>query len=344
MRVLVTGGAGFVGSHLCDALVGRGDAVVCVDDLSTGRLSNVAHLTSSAGFEFIEADVSAGIEVSGPFDAVACFASPASPKDYIARPLHTLAAGSKGTENALRIAQARQARFVLASSSEVYGDPAVHPQPEDYWGNVNPVGPRSVYDEAKRFAEALTATYAQVRQVNTGIIRIFNTYGPRMNATDGRVVTNFIGQAISGCPLTVYGNGQQTRSFCFIDDLVRGILAMLGSQVPGPLNLGTQEEITVNDLAALIIRLTGSDSPIERRPLPVDDPSRRRPVLTRAAELLGWAPRIRAEEGLTRTIEWFRSRPDEVSAAIAATGATATGKDATGKDATGKDATLQTAP
>jgi dTDP-glucose 4,6-dehydratase len=318
MRVLVTGGAGFIGSHLCDALIGRGDAVVCVDDLSTGRLGNIEHLTAEPGFDFIEADVSAGLDVGGGVDAVAHFASPASPRDYIARPLQTLAAGSRGTENAVRIAHAHRARFVLASSSEVYGDPATHPQPEDYWGNVNPVGPRSVYDEAKRFAEALTATYGQELSANTGIIRIFNTYGPRMKATDGRVVTNFIGQALSGLPVTVYGSGRQTRSFCFIDDLVRGVLLMLDSREHGPLNLGTQEEISVSELARLIIRLTGSDSQIVRRPLPVDDPARRRPVLTRAAELLGWAPHIPAQQGLTRTIGWFQSRPDEVNAAVAA--------------------------
>src|SRR5262245_49217808 len=288
MRVLVTGGAGFLGSHLCDALMARADAIVCVDDLSTGRAENVRHLIGRPGFEFATADVSEGLDVPGPFAAVAHLASPASPPAYLQRPIETLAAGSKGTEGALRLAERERARFVLASTSEVYGDPQVHPQPEDYWGNVNPVGPRSVYDEAKRFAEALTTAYRTARGVDTGIVRIFNTYGPRMSAGDGRIVTNFISQALTGQPLPIYGDGSQTHRFCYVDDLVRGILAMLCSAEPGPVNLGNPEEFTVAEFAQLVLKITGSDSVIEYRPLPADDPVRRRPVITRAQQSLGW--------------------------------------------------------
>ncbi|HEX9064886.1 MAG TPA: UDP-glucuronic acid decarboxylase family protein [Streptosporangiaceae bacterium] len=307
MRVLVTGGAGFVGSHLSEALLARGDSVICADDLSSGSLSNIDRLAGGCDFEFVHADVSAEFTVPGPVDVVAHLASPASPPDYLARPLETLAVGSRGTENALRIAHQNHARFILASTSEVYGDPAVHPQPEEYWGNVNPVGPRSVYDEAKRFAEALTVAYGQVNSVNTGIIRIFNTYGPRMRGTDGRVVTTFISQALAGEPLTVFGDGSQTRSFCYIDDLVRGILLMIDGRVPGPVNLGNPQEMSVASLAARILQLTGSSSPVVSRPLPTDDPVRRRPAIGLARDLLGWAPRIGVEDGLGRTIEWFRS-------------------------------------
>src|SRR5580693_8253069 len=267
MRVVVTGGAGFLGSHLCDAILARGDSAVCVDNLATGRPDNIAHLMGQPGFTFVEADVSSALDVPGPVDVVAHLASPASPPDYLRLPLETLAAGSHGTENALRLAQRQGARFVLASTSEVYGDPAVHPQTEDYWGNVNPVGPRSVYDEAKRFAEALTRAYRDTNGVNAGIIRIFNTYGPRMNAQDGRIVTNFITQALNGDPLTIYGDGSQTRSFCYVDDLIRGIVSMIDCTERGPVNLGNPEEFTVAE----------------------------------------WA-----ELGLLRTVEWFRSRPDEV--------------------------------
>jgi dTDP-glucose 4,6-dehydratase len=314
MRILITGGAGFVGSHLCDALVARGDAVVCADDLSSGRMCNIEHLIGHPDFEFTETDVSAGLGIQGRLDAVAHLASPASPPQYLARPLQTLAAGSRGTENALRLAQRHRARFVLASTSEVYGDPAVHPQPEDYWGNVNPVGPRSVYDEAKRFAEALTAAYGRERGLNYGIVRIFNTYGPRMSGDDGRVVSNFITQALNGRPLTIYGDGSQTRSFCYVDDLVRGIVLMIDSRVPGPVNLGNPEEMPVADLAALILRLTASPSQREYRPLPADDPARRRPVICHARNMLGWTPRIAARDGLLRTVEWFQSRHAEVVA------------------------------
>jgi dTDP-glucose 4,6-dehydratase len=315
MRVLVTGGAGFIGSHVCDALVARGDTVLCLDNLSTGRFSNIAHLTGRPGFEFAEADVASGIDFPGSFDAVAHLASPASPPEYQRRPLETLAVGSRGTEHALSVALRDCARFVLASTSEVYGDPAVHPQPDDYWGNVNPIGPRSVYDEAKRFAEALTAAYVRELGVNAGIIRIFNTYGPRMKACDGRVVTNLITQALNGEPLTIYGDGAQTRSFCYVDDLVRGLILMIDSAEFGPLNLGNPEEFSVAEFADLVLSATGSASTVEYRPLPADDPARRCPVITRAKEVLGWRPLVRTEEGVRRTIEWFRSVPAEVRAA-----------------------------
>jgi dTDP-glucose 4,6-dehydratase len=318
MRVLVTGGAGFIGSHLCDALIARGDQVLCLDNLSTGRFSNIAHLLGRPGFEFAEADAAAGIDCPGSVDAVAHLASPASPPEYQCRPLETLAAGSRGTEHALRLALRDHARFVLASTSEIYGDPVVHPQPEDYWGNVNPIGPRSVYDEAKRFAEALTAAHVRELGVNAGIIRIFNTYGPRMKARDGRVVTNLITQALNGEPLTIYGDGAQTRSFCYVDDLVRGLVMMIDSTDPGPVNLGNPEEFTVAEFAQLVLCATGSASPMEFRPLPADDPTRRCPVISRARDVLGWRPRIRAQEGVRRTVEWFRSVPAEVRAAAAA--------------------------
>jgi dTDP-glucose 4,6-dehydratase len=296
----------------------RGDSAVCVDNLATGRPDNVAHLMGQPGFTFVEADVSSALDVPGPVDAVAHLASPASPPDYLRLPLETLAVGSHGTENALRLARRHGARFVLASTSEVYGDPAVHPQTEDYWGNVNPVGPRSVYDEAKRFAEALTRAYRETHGVNAGIIRIFNTYGPRMSARDGRIVTNFITQALNGDPLTIYGDGSQTRSFCYVDDLIRGIVSMIDSGEKGPVNLGNPEEFTVADFAQLVLRVTGSGSPVEHLPLPVDDPTRRCPVITRASQVLGWQPQIRVEDGVRRTVEWFRSRPEEVRLASAA--------------------------
>jgi len=318
MRIVITGGAGFLGSHLCEALIDRGDAVVCVDRLSTGRLANLTHLLDHPAFEFIMSDVAERIEVAGAVDAVAHLASPASPPDYLMLPLETLAVGSQGTQNALRIAHCHRARFVLASTSEVYGDPAVHPQPEEYWGNVNSIGPRSVYDEAKRFAEALTAAYRRTLGTDTGIIRIFNTYGPRMRANDGRVVSNFITQALNGSPLTIYGAGQQTRSLCYVDDLIRGIVAMIDSAEPGPVNLGNPEELTVAQIAALVLRITGSSSGTEYRPLPDNDPARRCPVITRAHQILGWRPTVLAEEGVSRTVEWFRSQPAEVAAAAEA--------------------------
>jgi nucleoside-diphosphate-sugar epimerase len=311
MRVAVTGGAGFIGSHICDALIGLGDQVVCLDNLATGRAGNVAHLLAHPGFEFRETDVTAGLDVDGTVDAVAHFASPASPPDYLRLPVETLTAGSRGTENALRLAELNGARFVLASTSEVYGDPAVHPQDEGYWGHVNPIGPRSVYDEAKRFAEALSMAYARYRDVNVGILRIFNTYGPRMSVNDGRVVTNFIAQALRGESLTIYGDGQQTRSFCYVDDLIRGIVAMIHSPELGPVNLGNPEELTVIELAALVLEVTGSSSAIEFRPLPVDDPTRRRPVIDRAVAMLGWKPEVPVAEGIRRTAAWLRDNPED---------------------------------
>jgi dTDP-glucose 4,6-dehydratase len=317
MRVIVTGGSGFVGSHLCEALLRRGDEVVCVDDLSTGRQNNIMPFLDLPDFAFVRADVSKALEVPGRVDAVAHLASPASPADYHSRPLETLAVGSRGTENALRLASASDARFVLASTSEVYGDPLVHPQAEDYWGNVNPVGPRSVYDEAKRFAEALSMAYRRSYDVNAGVIRIFNTYGPRMRRRDGRVVSNFITQALHGEPLTIYGDGTQTRSFCYVDDLVRGIVAMIDSDEPGPVNLGNPAERTVSELAELVLRITGSTSTVEYRPLPVDDPTRRRPDIARAWRVLGWRPEISIEEGLGRTVASFTSRPRETTGASA---------------------------
>lgn len=311
MRALITGGAGFLGSHLCDALLLRGDSVVCVDDLSTGRLANLRHIRDHPGVTFVECDVTRGIEVTGPVDAVAHLASPASPPDYLRRPLETLAAGSRGTEQAITLAQRHGARFVLASTSEIYGSPTTHPQTEEYWGNVNPIGPRSVYDESKRYAEALTAAYARTHGVNTGIVRIFNTYGPRMRSDDGRVITNFITQALTGRPLTVYGDGSQTRSFCYVDDLVAGLVAMIDASEPGPVNLGNPEEYSVAELARLVLCMTGADVPIVRRPLPQDDPPQRRPVIERAARALGWQPVTGLKEGVRRTIDWFMARPEE---------------------------------
>jgi nucleoside-diphosphate-sugar epimerase len=313
MRVVVTGGAGFLGSHLCEALVRRGDAVVCLDDLSTGRLENIEHLRQ-AGCEFVRTDVTRPIDLTGEVDAVAHLASPASPPDYLRRPLETLAVGSRGTENALRLARQHDARFVLASTSEVYGDPLVHPQHEDYWGNVNPIGPRSVYDEAKRFAEAVTTAYRGL-SVNTGIVRIFNTYGPRMRPCDGRVVSSFIVQALCGEPLTIYGSGNQTRSFCYVDDLVRGLVAMIDSAEAGPLNIGNPQERTVRELAELVLSVTGSSSAIEFFPLPQDDPTRRRPAIAQVQSALGWTPEVPIEEGLRRTVQWFAAHPDAVAAA-----------------------------
>ena len=305
MRVLVTGGAGFLGSHLVDLLVARGDSVVCLDDLSTGTRSNFDHLNSSARFSFIEGSVLAKFDIDGPFDGVVHLASPASPADYLARPIFTLRTGSEGTRNALEFAHAKAARFILASTSEVYGDPLVHPQTEDYWGNVNPVGPRSVYDEAKRYGEALTTAYHTSRGTDTGIVRIFNTYGPRMRPDDGRVVSSFVDQALRLEPLTVNGDGSQTRSLCYVDDLVRGLAAMLDSGEPGPINLGNPTEVSVREIARLIRDLVSSSSPIELHPLPQDDPTRRRPDITKARELLGWSPQVSLRAGIARTIKWY---------------------------------------
>lgn len=305
MRVLVTGGAGFLGSHLADALLTRGDTVVVLDDMSTGQPANLA--PARPGLEVVRADVRHPLHLPGPFDAVAHLASPASPPDYLGRPVFTLTTGALGTQQVLEFAARKHARVVLASTSEVYGDPAVHPQREDYWGNVNPIGPRAVYDEAKRYAEALTTAFGDSRGVDTGIVRIFNTYGPRLRPSDGRVVSTFIAQALHGHPLTVYGDGNQTRSLCYVDDLVRGLLAMLDARGErGPVNLGNPVEMTVLELAELVLALTDSRSELVWRPLPADDPVRRRPDISRAAARLGWRPRVPVRVGLERTIDWQR--------------------------------------
>ncbi len=304
-RVVVLGGSGFLGSHLCDHLLARGDEVVCVDDFSTGRRANVAHLADHAGFSLVEADISAGIPVDGPVSGVFNLASPASPPDYLALPLETLAVGSEGTRRGLELAHRHDARFLMASTSEVYGDPDAHPQAESYWGNVNPVGPRSVYDEAKRFSEALTMAHHRTLGTDTAIVRIFNTYGPRLRPDDGRVVSNFLLQAMQGEPLTVYGDGSQTRSLCYVADEVRGLLALFDSQLTGPVNIGNPDEYTVIELARTIIDLLGSSSTIEHRPLPTDDPTRRRPDITVARAELGWEPTTSLEDGLAATAAYL---------------------------------------
>ncbi|MFN8156688.1 MAG: UDP-glucuronic acid decarboxylase family protein [Candidatus Nanopelagicales bacterium] len=306
-RVLVTGGAGFLGSHLCEHLLARGDSVVCLDNFATGARENVEPFLADPRFELVDIDVVERVHVVGDVDAVLHFASPASPIDYLRLPIETLLVGSRGTVNALDLARDKGARFLLASTSEVYGDPRVHPQPETYWGHVNPVGPRGVYDEAKRFAEAMTMAYRRTYGVDTAIVRIFNTYGPRMRPHDGRAIPEFIGQALAGRPLTVAGDGAQTRSVCYVDDLVEGILALLDSGHPGPMNIGNPAELPVLDLARTIIELTGSSSEIVFVPRPEDDPQVRRPDVTLAERELSWKPRVPLEEGLTRTIDWFRA-------------------------------------
>ncbi|MDA8355433.1 MAG: SDR family oxidoreductase [Actinomycetota bacterium] len=306
-RVVVAGGAGFLGSHLCDAFVERGDEVVCIDDYSTGRLANIAHLQGSPRFTSIEADVSQAVPVQGPVDAVCHLASPASPPAYLQRPMETLAVGSEGTRRLLELADRCGARFLLASTSEVYGDPDVHPQVEEYRGNVDPVGPRSVYDEAKRFAEAITMASHRARGTDVAIARIFNTYGPRLAPGDGRVVSNFVVQALAGEPLTVYGDGSQTRSLCYVADEVRGLCALLDSEVTGPVNIGNPDERTVLELAQLVIEATGSSSTIAFGPLPEHDPVRRCPDISLAREQLGWEPSTPLAAGLERTIEYFRT-------------------------------------
>jgi dTDP-glucose 4,6-dehydratase len=306
-RAVVTGGAGFLGSHLCRALLDRGWAVVAVDNLTTGRTSNVAALSDHPAFTLVEHDVSRPFEIDGPLDAVLHFASPASPPDYLARPIETMDVGSTGTRCTLDLARAKSARYLLASTSEVYGDPLVHPQPETYWGNVNPVGPRSVYDESKRFAEALATAYRTTYGLDVKIVRIFNTYGPHLRPGDGRAIPNFIAQTLAGVPLTVHGNGLQTRSFCYVDDEVRGLLALLDSDWSGgPVNIGNPEEHTILDVAELVVKLTGSRSPVIFAPLPQDDPTRRRPDITLAQRVLGWHPEVELTDGLARTVDWFR--------------------------------------
>jgi len=318
--VVITGGAGFVGSHLCEKFLSLGHTVCCVDNLVTGKRENVRHLEEDRNFQFVLHDVSRYIDVPGPVDAILHLASPASPVDYLQLPIQTLKVGALGTHNALGLAKAKRARFLLASTSEVYGDPLVNPQPESYWGNVNPVGPRGVYDEAKRFAEAMTLAYHRYHGIDVRIARIFNTYGPRMRPQDGRVVSNFIVQALKGESLTVYGDGTQTRSFCYVSDLVEGLARLAVAEpgraesdgpsgldsVHGPINLGNPVELTVAGIAQVILRLTGSSSRIQHMPLPVDDPKMRRPDIGRAQSLLGWIPQVSLEEGLRHTIQYFR--------------------------------------
>ena len=331
MRILVTGGAGFLGSHLCEALIEQSHTVVCMDNLVTGRVENVAHLLGNERFSFVKYNVCDYLHIEGPLDAILHFASPASPQDYLELPIATLKVGALGTHKVLGLAKAKGARLLLASTSEVYGDPLVNPQPESYWGNVNPISPRGVYDEAKRFAEALTMAYHRYHGVDTRIVRIFNTFGPRMRPHDGRVVSNFIVQALQGKPLSVFGDGKQTRSFCYVDDLVRGILALLmiesdrtveertdrkflharkddedSDSIHNPVNIGNPRELTVLEIAKLVIELTGSSSQITYHPLPADDPKVRRPDIQRARTLLKWEPHVLLEDALQRTIEYFR--------------------------------------
>jgi dTDP-glucose 4,6-dehydratase len=306
VRVLVTGGAGFLGSHLCDFLLGHGCHVICMDNLLTGTLDNISHIQDPR-FIFVEYDVTNFISIKGELDYVLHFASPASPIDYLELPIQTLKVGSLGTYRALGLAKARGARFLLASTSEVYGDPLVHPQREDYWGNVNPVGPRGVYDEAKRFAEAITMAYHRFHQVDSRIVRIFNTYGSRMRLTDGRAIPTFIRQALRGEPLTIYGDGSQTRSFTYVSDLIEGIWRLMHAPVNDPVNIGNPREMTLVELAKHVLRATGSKSEMVFRPLPTDDPKVRQPDIGKAKRLLGWTPVVELEEGLARTVEWCRS-------------------------------------
>jgi dTDP-glucose 4,6-dehydratase len=308
MRVLVTGAAGFIGSHLCEYLLGRGCEVVAMDNFITGSADNLADVRDRRGLTFVEHNVTQHIDVDGPLDWVLHFASPASPLDYLELPIQTLKVGALGTHNALGLSRAKQARFLLASTSEVYGDPLVHPQREDYWGNVNPVGPRGVYDEAKRFAEAMTMAYHRVHRIDTRIVRIFNTYGPRMRLNDGRAIPAFVTQALRNEPLTVFGDGSQTRSFQYISDLVDGVWRLLERGTSEPINIGNPHEMTLLELAKRILRLTESRSEIVFRPLPVDDPKVRQPDIARARARLGWEPRVDTDEGLKLTVEWFKKK------------------------------------
>jgi len=304
----VTGGAGFLGSHLCDHLVSKGYRVICIDNLDTGSLQNVEHLRGDE-FLFINQDVTLHLDIPEPVDVVFHLAALASPIDYLRMPLHSLKVGSYGTHNALGLAKFKRARFLLASTSEVYGDPQVHPQPETYWGNVNPIGPRGVYDEAKRYSEAMAVAYHTQQGVDTSIARIFNTYGPRMRPSDGRAVPTFVRQALEGKPLTVFGDGTQTRSFCYVDDLIRGLVALAESGEHLPVNLGNPAEFTLNELAEVVLRITGSKSELVYEALPVDDPQVRQPDITRARQLLGWEPKIQLEEGLQRMLPSFGREP-----------------------------------
>ena len=305
MRYVVSGGAGFLGSHLCDRLIGRGDEVVCIDNLVTGSTDNIAHLVDHERFTFLRHDVSQHVWVPGPVDRIMHLASPASPVDFSRIPIKILKVGSLGTHNLLGLAREKGARFFLASTSEVYGDPLVHPQPESYWGNVNPIGPRGVYDEAKRFAEAMTIAYQTQHDLDVRIVRIFNTYGPRMRPDDGRVVSNFVTQALKGEPITVYGDGSQSRSFCYVDDQIAGQLALIDSEHVGPFNIGNDVEFTMLELAELVTQVTNSTSEIVFEPLPQDDPTRRQPDLTEAVGKLSWKPEVDLHTGITRTADYF---------------------------------------
>jgi len=309
-RVVVTGGAGFLGSHLCERLCSDGESVICLDNFLTGTPDNVGHLIERPGFRLVRADVSEFIHVPGPVDAVLHFASPASPIDYLQLPIETLKVGSIGTLHALGLAKEKNARFLLASTSEAYGDPQVHPQPETYWGHVNPVGPRGVYDEAKRFAEAMTMAYRRHHEVDTAIVRIFNTHGPRMRPDDGRAIPTFVGQAIRGEPITVAGDGSQTRSIQYVDDLVEGVIRLLRSGHPGPMNIGNPLEVSMLELAVTIREIVGSDSEISFIDRPTDDPTVRRPEISLAREVLAWEPEVPLVDGLKRTVAWFRDYPD----------------------------------
>lgn len=307
MKILVTGGAGFIGSHMSERLLKDGHDLVCVDNFITGRESNISHLEANPKFRLIRHNITQPLQIDGPLDVVLHFASPASPADYLKYPIQTLKVGSLGTLNALGIAKTKQARFLLASTSEVYGDPQVHPQPEGYWGHVNPVGPRGVYDESKRFAEALTMAYHQEHRVNTQIARIFNTYGPRMRMEDGRAIPNFLTQALRGEPLTIFGEGKQTRSFCYVSDLVDGLIGLMKTDCHDPVNVGNPEEYTVLELAKVVLKLTAvAHGTLDYRPLPTDDPRQRRPDISKINRLTGWKPRVSLEEGLVLTIPWFR--------------------------------------